>query len=336
MGVRFDVTDSNGKTTDFTKLIAAATLSGDYRQCCRTLTLQILVSPYDKTLPAVFFPVGGTVRMYVDTIVRFYGPIVTKKKATDSSKMTVTCFDRGFYLKNNYATYSFKNQTPEAITARICKDFGISLYRAQETDIKITRKFSSTPLYQIIDTVYTLASQKTGKKYFTRFVADKFGVFYKGLTQQPLLLENGRNLQASAYTESIETMVNRVSIYDSEDKFVKSVSEEDAIALYGLLRKIIRQGKGEDATADAKKTLQEYGLQRTATVTVFPGTTSLVVGESVLVKEPYTGLSGLFFVDADVHTLQNGVWTSKLTLHFENMMRESTSGTEEKTTNKKK
>lgn len=49
-----------------------------------------------------------------------------------------------------------------------------------------------------------------------------------------------------------------------------------------------------------------------------------------MVKEPYTGLSGVFFIDGDSHTWKNGIYTNKLTLNFQNLMDEKESGQNDK------
>ncbi len=324
---RLDLTTANG-TTDISRLCASMQLSGNYRQCCRTLTLDILVSAYDKSLPQVYFPLGGTVRLYVDEKCAFYGHVFTKNKSTDSGTMTVTCFDRGIYLKQNAATYNFKGKTPEAIAQRVCADFGISVYGVTATGVRICRKYADVSLYSILESAYTLASQQTGDKYFLRFVGGALGIFIKGQNTTRKLLAAGVNLAVANYAESIESMVNRVSIYDSNDNFVKSVSDADAIRLYGLMRQIVRQSKDEDATAEANKMLEEGGVSRTVTVTVL-GDIGLVTGEAVTVREPFTGLNGLFWIDGDTHIWAKGIWTTKLTLNFRNMMNEDESGTED-------
>ena len=48
------------------------------------------------------------------------------------------------------------------------------------------------------------------------------------------------------------------------------------------------------------------------------------------VREPYTGLSGLFYIDSDVHTWKNGQYYNKLTLNFKKIMAEKSAGSEEK------
>lgn len=53
------------------------------------------------------------------------------------------------------------------------------------------------------------------------------------------------------------------------------------------------------------------------------GGAECITGNAVMVKEPFTGLYGLFYIDADTHTWKRGLYTNKLTLAWENTMDES-------------
>lgn len=326
MQLKLLLTNTDG-TQDVTALISSVTLSGDYRQCCRTLEAEVLVSPYDEALPSVYFPLGGTVQLSTDGELLFYGHVVSKSKATDAPTMTVTCFDRGFYLKQNYGTYNFKSQTPEAITRRVCRDFGIACGTLAATGQVISRKFSGVALYSIIDTAYTLASEQTGKRYLTRFAGPALTVIEKAAAPSRGVIEPGTGLMTAAYSESIENMVNRVSIYDSDDKFLRSLSDDDAVKLYGLMRSVIRQGKDEDAAGKAKKMLEDGGVERRVTVKTL-GDPSYITGGAVQLREPFTGQIGLFWIDTDKHIWRKGIYTNELTLNFRNMMREGEAGTD--------
>ena len=79
----------------------------------------------------------------------------------------------------------------------------------------------------------------------------------------------------------------------------------------------------EDFTQKANKTLKS--AERKITVTNFGGS-EYITGKKVVVKEPYTGLSGVFFIDGDTHNWKNGIYTNKLTLNFENLMDERSAG----------
>lgn len=45
-----------------------------------------------------------------------------------------------------------------------------------------------------------------------------------------------------------------------------------------------------------------------------------------MLDEPYTGLYGLFFIEADTHTWKNGLYFNKLTLNLKAVMDEKETG----------
>ena len=46
----------------------------------------------------------------------------------------------------------------------------------------------------------------------------------------------------------------------------------------------------------------------------------LITGNAVAVHEPVTGVDGLFWITADSHTVRRGVYQTKVTLDFRNLM----------------
>lgn len=314
-------------TLDVTQLTTSITLSGELNSVCRTLTVEVIVSPSDKNLPAVEFPLGAVIRLYSDDVILFHGTIIAKDMATSSKTMTVTCFDRGFFLKCNDATARFDDMTPEAAVASLCPTFGIGIGQLAETGVTIKRKFNKTPLYKIFDTLYTLASEQNGKKYMIRFTDAYMYIFERQMTSNMVIVQPGSNLQDATYSESTESMINRVAIEDTDGNFVTAVSDDDAVKTYGLMRTIIRQEEGRDAKAEAQKLIDENGVERKCTITV-RGDPRLITGETVYVREPFTGLLGVFWIDGDKHTWKDGDYTTKLTLSYKAMMREGSAGEE--------
>lgn len=66
-------------------------------------------------------------------------------------------------------------------------------------------------------------------------------------------------------------------------------------------------------------------LTRKATVQC-KGNALCVTGNAVMVKETYTGLYGLFFIDGDTHQWTNNIYTCKLELNWKNTMDEKEAG----------
>ena len=58
------------------------------------------------------------------------------------------------------------------------------------------------------------------------------------------------------------------------------------------------------------------------------GNTSLIAGEAVILREPLTGQQGLFWIDSDTHTWQNGLYQNRLVLNFRNLMDEQSAGSQ--------
>ena len=51
-----------------------------------------------------------------------------------------------------------------------------------------------------------------------------------------------------------------------------------------------------------------------------------IAGNAVKIREPYTGLVGLFYIDTDEHEWQEGQHTIRLGLSFQNLMDEVEAG----------
>lgn len=309
----------SGKTTDVNELAPEINWSGDYQQCARTLGFGMLSSPVDKSIPAVKCALGDAVSFYQDSTKLFEGWIFSREKGTDSSTIDITCYDRGFYLKKNEASYKFTNTTPEAVTRRVAADFGFAIGDIAATGFRFSRNFLGTNLYSIIETAYSLASAHTGKKYHILFRGAKLCVVEKTVTDATLIIEGGSNLMDATMTESIEDMVNQVAIYDKNDRLVKTVRNAEAVKLYGLMQNYLKQTEGEDTAAKAQKLLQDNDVSQKITVNGL-GNIANITGGTVVVHEPYTGLYGLFYIDSDAHTWKNGMYFNKLTLNFKNIM----------------
>lgn len=310
---------------DVIGLVPTVTWSGDYLQCARTLTFGAVTSPTDKTIPVINCPLGAAVQLMEDNALLFDGFVFDRDKATNSSVMDITCYDRGIYVKRNEKSYKFKNSSPEAATKRICADFGIPVGDIVSTGYSLTRNFPQAKLYDIIQTAYTLASEKAKKKYQVGFRGTKLCVWEKSAVTNAPQIAAGVNLMDAATSESIQNMVNQVAIYDKNDNLVKTVKNAELVKLYGVLQSAIKQADGEDTAAKAQKLMDDNGVEQKITVNCL-GDARYITGTSVIVQEPYTGLKGLFYIDSDTHSWKNGVYTNKLVLNFRVMMDEKQSG----------
>lgn len=318
------ITSSNG-TVNVTQLVKSVTWSGDYQQCARTLEFELAASPTDKNIPVTKCELGYGVTLIQGNRVLFDGYIFERQKDTGSSVINITCYDRGIYLKRNETSLKFNNASPESIARRICSDFNIDIGSLAETGIKIKRNFPGVSLYNIIQTAYTLASEKTGKNYMIRFSGAKLNIIEKKVNDETLIIKGGSNLMSASTSESITNVINQVAIYNSQDQLVATQRDAESIKLYGLLQSYLRQADDEDATTKAKKIIESNGVTQKITIENL-GNIANITGNTVVVKEPYTGLHGLFYIDSDVHTWKNGQYYNKLVVNFKNIMDEQEAG----------
>lgn len=311
------------------QLCSKITVSGSIKQCARTLKAEIVTNLYDTAI-YTSSKLFNLIQFYDDGELIFYGTIFTITQTTGGNTKTVVAFDMGYFLKNNYGTYNFKNTTPEAIGQRLCTEYGIPIYGFASTGFTFSRKFSNVSIQQIIDTAYTLASESNGNKYMTRFIGACIHVFVKGEPKSTTIIEGVSNLQNMSYTISSDGMVNAVKVYDSDGNYISShQNSENSPSDYGLRTKILVKRDDTDVEGEIKAIFEDNDIERTINVNVL-ATNDMISGNAITLREPQTNQNGLFWIDEDTHTWQNGLHTANLTLNFKNIMRESESGTEEK------
>lgn len=319
------IVTGQGGSFEVMPLIKQLTWDGSYTQGARKLSFDLISSPYDQSVKAPDLSPGNAVSFFQDSTLLFSGMIVRREKATGSSTISATCYDKGFYLLKNQGIYQFSAQTPDSITRRICSDFGIAVGNLAASSTAVTRNFIGVSLYKIIMTAYTLAAQQDGKAYQIRFSGDKLEVVEIKENEQTLVLEGGVNLQSASASDSIENTVTQVVIYNSDNKVIKTVQNNELIPLYGVIQNALRQSDGEDAGAEAQKMLDDNGLSQTITVENL-GNIACITGNTVVVKEPYTGLYGLFWITADSHVWKDGQYYNKLSLSYKRLMDEQEAG----------
>ena len=304
---------------DITQLIKTVEWSGSYQQACRKLSFSVLASPYDKSIPKVNIECGYMIRLFEDDKELFRGYIQSKNMSYNSSSIEYMALDGGTYVHRNELVYNFKNLSAEEITSKVCNDLGIHTGNIASTNLKMDKKFFGASGYDIIMTTYTYASAKNNKKYMCTMDKGLLNVIEKGKVVLDLSFENGSNILDSEFSEDISNMVNTVKVYNGDKQLVKTVKNDSDIKAYGTFSKVLKLEDGKDINAEAKKELKK--IERKASISGF-GDTTCKCGYGVKVKDEYTGLVGLFYIDEDVHTWENGMYKVDLVLAFENMMDE--------------
>lgn len=304
---------------NITQLCASIKWSGDKSQAARKLELGIAVSPTDANLPVVSMSMGNMVLLYDDTGNElFRGYIFSRDKSNSNAEMDVMAYDGLVYLLKSKGTYNFKKLTAEAIAQKLASDFGIPAGSLAATGIPLSFVADSQSIYDILMQAYSGAGAQNGKTYLPIMDGGKLNVIEKGAYTASCVLSDGANVTDSDYEESIEDMVDRVRIYDENSNPVGTVQNDAWVKAYGVLQDTYSKENGVYAATAAKSKL--VGISQTASVTAYPGNTACITGAAVCLQEPFTGLSGLFYIDTDTHTWENGQYSMELVVDMQNLM----------------
>lgn len=313
------ITNTSG-SFDVTHLITSVTWSGARGQCARTLSFGLLSSGM------VDCSLGARATLKEGAAVLFSGFIVERTKSTTDSVIDITCFDRGFHLKNNQISRTISNQPAEAATAAIAAEFGISCGELAATGLPLSRNFlGGYSIYDVISTLYSLASKQNGKKYIVVFSGELLCVKEIGVGLV-VYIEGGSNLMDATVTESSKNLVNSVLVLDKNGNSLFTQTDAESISVYGSLQQAVKQQDNVDINAVVAEVLKAAIPEQRITVTCL-GNVNCVTGAAVMLREPTTGLYGKFFIDNDTHQWKNGIYTSKLVLTLQAVMDSKSAGT---------
>lgn len=312
-------------TRRITDICPTWTWSGDKSTLVRQMSVDIL---FDESTSLPVPQMGDALRMTDDAGTPVFDGVILRRSAgSEDNTLTFVCYDYGIYCRRNDGTYKFKDASPEAITRQVCADRGIPVAGVPTSGATLSRKFAAVALDKIIATVWTLATQQTGDKYAITYTPRGLLVSIRDISEQNPVLKAESNLMDATTVEDATNMVNSVAIYDAAGSFKRRTGRSDAQALFGVMERHLTESESSDVDIDkeAQKLLEDGAMTQTVTVNVL-GDLSLITGKTVVVRENKTGLQGIFWIDADVHTWKRGNYYCKLTLNCKNVVSETTAG----------
>ena len=315
---------------DCTSLVERVTWSGNFDTVCFKLELSLAASATDKHIPQLeikafdgvqFFATSGDEITDGDEVFR--GFVFNHKLSPYSNVRSVVCYDHGYFLAHSKASYNFKQETPEGVTATVCGDHGVEvgdLIPGSPYD----RIHDADTLYDIIMTGYTILASETGEQYMTRMDKGKLNVVLKG-KHIALRVQTGKHtITGLEYEEDASNVVNRVKIYDEARNEVGEVELEGDYEYSGVLQEVYQ---AENGNQEGAKGLLQDVRQLISGFEAF-GDLECVTGNAVVVEDAYTGSSGVFYIDSHNHTWEGSKHMMSLTLAFENVMDETMAGQE--------
>ena len=309
------------KDTNISGFVTGVTWTGSAKQAARTVAFSVAYSPNDKKVKNLNIKLGDKIIFYPgypdNKKIKFIGIVTQIERKSEIGELQYTATDGMMHLLRSSGTYRITNKTPEKITQMICKDVKVKTGSIAKTKIPISKIFfQERPYYEIIMAAYTKAYRKNKKKYIAQMNGDKLEVIQKGKIIPNFHIRQGERITDSSYTEDLESMVNRVYIYDSNNNKIGSVSNSNWVKKYGVFQNTISADSGNGKT-EAKAELQ--GINKTASLTMI-GDYRCVSGLGVIIEDSRTGLKGKFWIENDSHEWSNGVYTTTLELAFKNVM----------------
>lgn len=306
---------------DVTELVQSVSWTGRIGQIARELRVALVV-PRDGSVEPPSLEEGAGLCLQAKGETLFTGQILQCTTTTQNSIVDLTALDRGRFLAGNEGWFQFKDADAAGAAAKVCREFGIPT-GAMASGGTVTRKFAGVALDKIVSTIYTLAGEQTGKRYLPRFTGDgRLEVVEK---PEAAAFEIVQTMSVTN-TWNISKLCNSVAIYTRDGKPVRRVENSASQTVNGRLEHAVIQAKGKDAGAEAAAWLEDHGLQQNLTVEVLEPPLNLICGEAVILRDTGSGVSGLFWVDADTHTWKNGQHFGKFTLNFRNIMGMASAG----------
>lgn len=318
-----------GATYDITGACAKVGWSGSWSQACRQASFDYLNAPYDKSLSIPTVAVGDFIGLEDDREGEvFFGQIFGTEKSSATGTISYTANDMMKHLIESQGQYVFKNTTPEAIAAQVCADVQVPVRTLTATGVNIESLIcDQMSLYDIIMAAYTQAHKINGYRYFPMIYKRGFSVYRTEWTVAGYTLSDASNIEESSIEETMESIVNRVKVYDDKGNQVGQVDDDESAGRFGVFQQIYKQEDGVDPTTAAQGMLKTLPRQTIHIKAV--GDINCISYYFITVTDAATGLSGRYWISSDSHTWENGVHHMDLELTFEALMDEKEGQTEE-------
>lgn len=306
-------------TLDITHIISSVNWGGSTSQAARTAEIAVVNALDDKNVTNLKIATGDTIKLYENNNLIFMGEVITKEATNEIGTITYSCIDLLNHLLKSTGTYNFSNTTAEKITKKVCTDFEIKTAFIEETNTPIKKMIiDSSNIYDIIMMAYTKAAKQTGNKYICSMNGSELTVKKKGTVVKEFILAEGYNITNINYEETIDNMVNLVKIYDDKGKQIGEVKKDKWVEKYGVYQQVYKKEKGINAEKAANNMLK--GIEKKVTLDGINGNINCIAGNGVQVYDNATGLNGVFWIENDTHTWENGTHTMSLELNFKNVM----------------
>lgn len=314
--------------TDITPVCKSIELSASVDQPARKCSFSMIYSLTDNNQPRVQIGPGTLISVIEDDYGEiFRGEVVDRTLRSSSQEETFTCYDYMRFIMKSSTSMNIKNISPESVAAKACEEVNITPGDMISTGISINRICPDKTFYNIIMECYSEASKQNSKQYIPIMKSDKLSIIEKGQVISDYVIQSSKtdiynnNLIDMSYKDSLENMVNRVKIFDSQANYVDEVVNSELVKNYGVFQTSYQVEDDKEYYNVAKNKL--YGFDEEIELEAL-GNYSCITGYAVKTKIWYLGLlnNATVYINADTHTWEcgTGKYTMKLTVSLSNKM----------------
>lgn len=288
--------------------------SGSIKSSTRTLEVTYLK---DKAK----FELGQEIQFVVEDKKVFTGKIFKISQNTSDETNTFKAYDNAIILNKNNFIENYYNLEPSSIAKSILNKLNLEIGKLPQDKTKCTYPAIDRSGYEIILMAYKLQSAKDKKIYSIISENNKISVVEQGKIIPNLILNSSLNVREATYSESIEEMINKVILYETEEGESKVVAIKENtkdIEKYGLFQQVQEQDNKNEAYLQVNNILK--GIQESSDL-ITDGSIYLMSGYSVPLKiNPISKLNLTFLIETDRHIWTDNDYYTQISLAFENSM----------------
>ena len=229
------------------------------------------------------FEIGDILYFSLNGHQMFYGKITDTEFNLGSNTQTFTCYDLVWWVCKNNITKNFNGNM--TIREAIWYVFSLFDFRTFDVDVNELGKYAdmkigkhrikNKPAKDVLLAIMSDVTRMTGVYYYLhmdfkgRVVITECDKYYSGLTiQQSSDNVADGNLIDYTVTRSMQDMVNRCSIYDSEYNYIDDLYPENTLDAretskkrYGIIQETVVLNKDEDLDMAIKEAQEDEGAE---------------------------------------------------------------------------
>lgn len=314
--------------TEITPVCKSVELSASLDQPARKCSFTMAYSITDDNQPRVQIGPGTLISIVLEDYGEiFRGEVVDRTLESSNQEETFTCYDYMRFIMKSSTSMNIKNMTPESVAAKACEEVNIAPGDIIATGMPINRVCPDKNYYNIIMECYSEASKQNGKQYIPIMKCDKLSIIEKGQVISDYVLQSSKtdtynnNVIDMSYKDSLENMINKVKIFDSDGNYVDEVENSGLVKSYGVFQTTYSVEEDKDPYTVAQNKL--YGFDEEIEIEAL-GNYSCLTGYAVKTKIWYLDIlsNATVYINTDTHTWEcgTGKYTMKLTVSFSNKM----------------